>query len=148
MGECRLEERVASGVEAGCLDLPPDSRVLAVQRVIVSGELPIAYLIDVVPTDVVDPHELRDAFNGSVLDLMLRRGSPPLDHSDTELVAEAADGELTRWLGLRPGDPLLKLTAQLYATDGRVVDYSLSYFSPGHFRFHVIRRVNQLARIE
>ena len=32
--------------------------------------------------------------------------------------------------------------ARLYATDGRVVDYSHSYFLPGYFHFHVVRRVS------
>jgi hypothetical protein len=38
---------------------------------------------------------------------------------------------------------LLKLEAQLSARDGQVVDYSLSYFVPGHLRFHVVRRVGE-----
>jgi GntR family transcriptional regulator len=99
----------------------------------------------VVPTDILDAADLGDSFDGSVLDLLLRRGDPPLKHSHTELVAEAADGGLAQRLRLRVGDPLLTFTARLVAATGRVVDYSVSYFSPGHFRFHVIRRVNQLS---
>jgi GntR family transcriptional regulator len=109
-----------------------------------SGGRPIAFLVDVVPTDVLDPRELGDSFYGSMLDFLLRRGDPALKHSYTELGAEAANKDLAQRLHLRPGDPLLKFSAQLYTASGRVVDYSLSYFSPGHFRFHVIRRVNQL----
>ncbi len=144
MGECRIEERTATVVEAEFLGLAEGTPVLAVQRVIVSGDLPIAYLIDVLPTDVLDPRALREEFQGSVLDLLLGQQNRPLGHSRTELSAVAADRELTHWLSIRAGDPLLKLSAQLFAKDGSVVDHSLSYFSPGHFRFHVNRRVNQL----
>jgi GntR family transcriptional regulator len=31
--------------------------------------------------------------------------------------------------------------ATLYSANGAVVDYSHSYFLPGHFRFHVVRRI-------
>jgi GntR family transcriptional regulator len=148
MGECRIEERTATPVEAEFLMLEEGSPVLAVERVIVSGDLPIAYLIDVLPADTLDPRVLRDEFHGSVLDLLLRRPDRPLGHSRTELSAVAADDDLTRWLSIGVGDPLLKLTAQLFAKDGSVVDHSLSYFSPGHFRFHVNRRVNQLTVLE
>ena len=141
MGECQIRERAAELGEAEALKVPAGTPVLAVQRVMLSGERPIAFLIDVVPTDILDAGELGDSFDGSVLDLILRRGDPPLKHSHTELVAEAADTDLH----LRVGDPLLAFTARLIAATGRVVDYSVSYFSPGHFRFHVIRRVNQLA---
>jgi GntR family transcriptional regulator len=145
MGECEIRERAAAPGEAEALQVPAATAVLAVQRVMLSGGRPIAFLIDVVPTDVLDPGELGESFDGSVLDFLLRRRDPPLKHSHTELGAEAADTDLAHRLHLRVGDPLLKFTAQLYAASGRVVDYSLSYFSPGHFRFHVIRRVNQIA---
>lgn len=147
MGEYEIEERAASAEETAGLLLAASVPVFAVERVMLSEARPIAYLIDVVPTDVLDPGLLRESFHGSVLDLLLERGDPPLQHSHTELVAEAAEAELARSLHLRAGDPLLKLTAQLYTTDGRVVDYSVSYFVPGHFRFHVLRRVSRLAPI-
>ena len=144
MGECEIRERFASAKEAEFLRVPDGAAVVAVRRVIMTGEERIALLVDVVPADVLDPQDLRDSFHGSVLDLLLRRGEPPLQHSYTELVAEAADPELARSMHLQAGAPLLRFTAQLYTTDGRVVDYSVSYFTPGHFRFHVIRRVSQL----
>ena len=144
MGECEIVERRASATEAEFLRVPDGSAVVAVRRVIMTGEERIAFLVDVVPADILDPNDLREAFDGSVLDLLLWRGDPPLQHSYTELVAEAADPELARAMHLQVGDPLLRFTAQLFATDGRVVDYSVSYFTPGHFRFHVIRRVSQL----
>ena len=145
MGESDIQARGATPVEADSLRVSAGPRVLAVERVMISGERPIAFLIDVVPTDVLDPKELGDSFDGSVLDLLLRRRDPPLKHSHTELSAEVADTDLAHRLHLPLGDPLLKFTAQLYAATGRVVDYSISYFSPGHFRFHIIRRVNQVS---
>ena len=145
MGECEIRERAATQGEAESLQVCAATPVLAVQRVIMSGERPIAFLIDVVPTNVLDPKELGDSFDGSMLDFLLRRRDPPLKHSHTELGAEAADTDLAHRLHLGVGDPLLKFTAQLYAANGRVVDYSVSYFSPGHFRFHINRRVNQLS---
>ena len=145
MGDCEILERDATPAEVEALEMRASIRVLAVQRVMMSGGRPIAFLIDVVPVDLLDPRELGDAFDGSMLDFLLRRGDPPLTHSHTELSAEAAGADLAHRLRLQAQDPLLKLTAQLYAASGRIVDYSLSYFSPGHFRFHVIRRVNQLA---
>ncbi len=145
MGEREILERVATPGEAEALQMSAETPVLSVERVMMSGGLPIAFLIDIVPTDVLDPKELGDSFDGSMLDFLLRRRDPQLKHSHTELSAEAANSDLANRLHLRAGDPVLKFTAQLYAESGRVVDYSLSYFSPGHFRFHVIRRVNQIA---
>ncbi len=143
MGEAEIVEREATPNEVDRLQVPAGSPVLSVSRVIIAGAQPIAYLVDVVPTTILGPQDLGETFNGSVLDLFLERSEPVLSHSRTGIMAEAADGTLARKLGLRRGDVLLKLEAQLYAWDGQVVDYSLSYFVPGYLRFHVVRRVGE-----
>ena len=99
----------------------PAIGVTVVTRVIVADGQRVAFLTDVVPQDQLRAAELGKGFHGSVLDLFLQRGWPQLAHSRTELAAEAADGDLARRLHLQRGAPLLKLEAQLYAQDGRVV---------------------------
>jgi len=147
MGACDVRRRAPTAGEAAALELggrPDGTEVLAVERVMLSGDQPMAFLVDVVPADLLDPVELRESFHGSVLDLLLRLGRPTLQHSSTELAADAASVALAHALGIPVGSPLLRLSAQLFDTEGRVVDYSVSHFAPGHFRFHVIRRVSPL----
>jgi GntR family transcriptional regulator len=76
------------------------------------------------------------------LDIFLKRGDPVLSHSLTEIATENASDIVSKNLNLRIGEPLLKLTALLFSLDGRVVDLSHSYFVPGFFRFHVVRRID------
>jgi len=87
------------------------------------------------------PSDLKTGFTGSVLDLLLRRGSLQLHHSVTEIRAVAAPQEVARALEIQRGDVLLLFVAGLVTADERVVDYSMSYFLPGYFRFHVVRKV-------
>jgi len=143
MADAQVEERPATPAEAGRLQVAPGSLVLSVARTILADERPVAYLVDVVPASVLRQADLGEAFTGSVLDLFLCRGEPPLSHSRADIMAEAAASSIARKLHLRRGATLLKLQAQLFARDGRIVDYSLSYFVPGYFRFHVIRRIDQ-----
>jgi GntR family transcriptional regulator len=143
MAESRVLERRATAAECQGLGVPveqpPD--VTVVTRVIVADSLRVAFLTDVVPQEYLRQSELSEGYHGSVLDHLLRRAEIPLSHSLTELDAEAADPELGRLLRMPRGAPLLRLEAQLFAQDGHVVDYSVSYFVPGFFRLHVIRRV-------
>ena len=141
MGEAVIEERAATAGEASRLGMATGTPVLSVARVISTGARPVAYLVDVVPLVHLRALDLSDTFSGSVLDLFIQRGEPALSHSRTDIVAQAANDSLARKLGLHRGDVLLKLEAQLYARDGHIVDYSLSYFVPGYFHFHVVRRV-------
>jgi GntR family transcriptional regulator len=144
MAECDIEERPAMLAEAERLCLTPGAAVLAFRRVILSGDRRVAFLSDVVPADVLDEDELA-AFDGSVLDLFLRRGHPALERSLTEISAESAADEMASALCIPVGSPLLRFDALLYSTDGRVVDSSTSQFVPGPFTFHIVRRVTQFS---
>lgn len=142
MEELNIEERQSSENEAEQLKTSPGSMVVSVSRVICIDDKPVAYLIDVVPADLLSRSDLEDHFAGSVLDIFLQRNRPPLSHSLTEIVVEDAREWIARRLNLRRGEMLLKLDAQLFSLDGRVVDYSRSYFVPGFFRFRVVRRID------
>jgi GntR family transcriptional regulator len=61
--------------------------------------------------------------------------------SRCEINAVTASSEVARALGIQKGDVLLRFIAYLFAASGQVVDYSFSYFLPGYFNFHVVRRV-------
>ncbi len=141
MSEVHMEERPATAGEREKLGLAAGGDVTAITRVIEAAGQRIAYLTDVVPVAYLCCAELSADFHGSVLDHFLARGWPALAHSRTELSAEAASNDLARRLHIQRGAPVLRLEAQLIAQDGQVVDYSNSYFVPGHFRFHVVRRI-------
>jgi GntR family transcriptional regulator len=144
MNELKIDHRLAHEDEAAALGLAPGQKVIRVERVINADESPAAYLVDVLPEDVISQEELSTNFTGSVLDLLLRRGTPPLASSRTEITAATASHDIGRALGIQRGSVLLQFVAYLYATNGRVIDYSFSYFLPGYFHFHVVRRVGKL----
>ncbi len=141
MGEFKAEKRQATVEEAKSLGIPEDFPVLALSRVILAEGGAVAYLVDSVPEDILAQDDLPEDFNGSVLDLLIRRGAPDLLSSRCEINAVPAPVEVARALGIQRGAVLLRFEAYLYAASGRVVDYSFSYFLPGYFRFHVVRRV-------
>lgn len=141
MGALAYRQIEAKVPVAAMLGVPEGAPVTDVTRVILADGQHVAFLTDLLPPEYLRGDELGADFQGSVLDHLLKRGWPALSHSRTELSACAADMTLARELHVKSGAPLLKLEAQLYDTGGRVVDYSTSYFVPGYFRFHVVRRI-------
>lgn len=139
--ELQVKGISASEDHAQALGVPLGTALTSVSRVIYTDTRPIACLEDVLPEDVLSAAELDDKFTGSVLDLLLRRGSPSLAQSRTDIKAIGASSEMARALQIQRDDVLIHFVALLYSTSGRVVDYSISYFLPGYFRFHVVRRV-------
>jgi GntR family transcriptional regulator len=143
VGALEVEARQASEVEREMFGDLTDRGVLQVARVILAENRPVAYLIDVLPCELLPKSSWKDDFNGSVLDLLLERGEPSLSHSNTEITAVSAPPHVARKLHIQRGDVLVQLDAWLYATDASVIDHSESYFLPGTFRLQVVRRVDR-----
>ncbi len=143
MSRLVVTERMVTPFERQGLGLTPqdDTRVLVIDRVISVAGTSVADLRDIVPLTILSKADLGPQFHGSVLDLFLQRGAPLLSFSRTDIVAESARADIARRLQVPRGTALLKLTAQLYSIDERVVDFSVSYFVPGYFKFHVIRKI-------
>jgi GntR family transcriptional regulator len=141
VGEGKVTIRQARPEEAKAFNQDESCEVIQVSRVILAENRPVAYLVDTLPNDLLTPEEIKNHPVGSVLDFLLQRGTPPLMTSRTEINSVTAPSDLARLLGIQRGDVLLFFNSLLYAENGRVVDLSQSYFLPGYFRFHVVRRV-------
>ena len=141
MGALHAERRPPEPVECQALALPPDQEVTSISRVILTEGRAVAYLIDVVPSNILDPTDLDEGFTGSILDLLLKRSSPAQFSSRTAISAVQASSQVARALSIQRGDVLLCFVADLYTAGRRVIDHSISYFVPGYFRFHVVRKV-------
>ncbi len=141
MGELEIKDVLASPEEGEKLQVEEGTHLVKVSRVIYAENRPVAYLIDILPPNVLTEEDLQAGFTGSVLDFLAERGKPRLLKSFTDIHAVAAHSEIARKLEIQRGDVLLMFAARLYSDSGEIVDFSLSYFLPGYFRFHVIRQV-------
>ena len=141
MGAVKVVEIHAGAEESDALHVSEGDSLVKVSRVIDVEKRPVAYLTDILPTNVIPENDLNSGFTGSVLDLMLKRGTPRLSKSFTDIQAVSASPGIAKLLEIQRGDVLLLFFARLYDENGEVVDYSSSYFLPGYFRFHVVRRI-------
>lgn len=136
----QVEEILADHEKAEALNVPLGTPLTQIQRVILTDNRPAAYLIDILPKDVLGPGDLPEKFGGSVLDYLLQRGDA-LTISRADISATNATTEVAKAMEIQRDDVLLKFTSRLYSASGRIVDYSHSYFLPGYFRFHIVRKV-------
>jgi len=125
---------------ADVLAVQEGTRLTRVERVMRADDRPAAYLIDILPESFLNADELPSDFSGSVLDFLLARGDK-LTTSRTAISATNAVADVAKALEIQRGDVLLQFTSKLYVQDGAVVDYTFSYFIPGYFNFHVVRRI-------
>jgi GntR family transcriptional regulator len=139
-GPVTVDHTLADPTTAEALGVLEGTHLLRVARTMRAETRPVAYLVDTLPEDVLHAEELTTKFSGSVLDYLIQRGDP-LSTSRADITATNATAEVAKMLEVQRGDVLLCFTAKLFTVSGRVVDFSYSYFVPGYFNFHVVRKV-------
>lgn len=140
VSDLHVEHVIADEDLAAGLNVAVGSQLLRVRRVVRTDGRPVAYLVDTLPEDILHVEDLSADFHGSVLDYLLGRGDP-LKTSRANVSAIGATAEVAKAIEIQRGDVLLHFYSQLFDVNNKVVDYSLSYFIPGYFHFHVVRRV-------
>jgi GntR family transcriptional regulator len=140
VSDLNIEVVSADDEIATTLNVPTGMRLTRVRRVVCTDSRPVAYLVDTLPEESLQLEDLPADFHGSVLDFLLGRGDS-LKTSRANVTAIGATAEVAKALEIQRGDVLLHFYSQLFDNSGKVVDYSLSYFIPGYFHFHVVRRV-------
>jgi GntR family transcriptional regulator len=141
MGDLRIEDIFADRMQADKFQVALNHPLVKISRVIYAEKRPVAYLIDILPAGIISQEELTSGFTGSVLDKLLQRGTPKLTNSIAQVHAVAAVVEVARALEIQRGDVLLMFTGELFTNTDKMIDISTSYFLPGYFKFHIVRRV-------
>jgi GntR family transcriptional regulator len=140
VGNLLVERVSASRKQAQKLGVPLETPLTRISRVISANERAAAYLVDTLPCSFLSADDLSKNFNGSVLDFLLARGDTPTV-ARIAVNASSAPSDVAKALEIQRGDVLLRLSSQLYLDSEQVIAYSLGYFLPGYFHFHVLGRV-------
>ena len=141
MGYLGITKSTAGADLAEKLGISSSATVVKISRVIWVTDHPVAYLIDILPENILTEDDLEQGFTGSVLDLIIKRGTYKLSHSKTFISACPASSDIAKKIQLQRGDVIQRFDAYLIEESGRVLDYSESYFAPGFFKFHIIRKI-------
>jgi GntR family transcriptional regulator len=139
----QIDSFEADKESADGLGVTEGTRLTRVERVMRADGRPAAYLVDVLPETFLDAKDLPAEFSGSVLDFLLARGDR-LTLSRATIGATDASAEVARALEIQRGDVLLHFMSQIFNESGAVIDLTFSYFIPGYFNFHVVRRIRNL----
>ncbi|BBL80540.1 putative HTH-type transcriptional regulator YmfC [Rubrobacter xylanophilus] len=146
----KIERVAASAEEASALEVPEGTPLARVERVLlVDGEL-AAWMVDVVPEEIMAAGEALEGFdpNAMLLDLLVSRGVP-ITHSklliDAELISP--DDPVGRALELGSVSAALSLIETMYLENGRPAQWSRNIFLPGHLDLHVVRELYEVRRI-
>ena len=95
------------------------------------------------PAELVDIEDIRAYTDGSWLDYLMERGTPPLSHTHTDIAATGADDQVAKWLDVANGTPILHLTETFFTPPGEPVMFSRNSFLTSRISFHLVREVER-----
>ncbi|MGB3683309.1 MAG: GntR family transcriptional regulator [Rubrobacteraceae bacterium] len=142
--DLRIEATVAGSEEAGALEVPRGEPLAKVCRTLTVDGEPAAWMVDVVPEDVISAAKVRDRFRpeAMLLDLLVSE-NVPIGFSklciDAELISPG--GEIGVALGLTAPSAALSLVETMYLAGGRPAQWSRNVFLPGNLDLHVVREL-------
>jgi GntR family transcriptional regulator len=145
-----IESAGAGPDEAAALEIPEASPLVKVSRVLLVEGKRSAWMVDVVPEDVVGVEEVRSRFrpDAMVLDLLVSEGVPVgFSQMSIEAVMIGSEDLIGKKLGLGTATAALSLTQTMYLTDGRPVQWSRDTFLPGHLNLHVVRELFEVRNL-
>ena len=143
----RVEAARSTPEEADALELPVNGEVTRVSRLLrLDGET-AAWMIDVIPADLMPAGKLTERLtpHQMVLDLLLDEGIP-VAFSEVEISTALLDPghPAGRSLGLSQPAAALMMTETMYldsavSAEGRPVQWSRNYFLPGKLSLRLVR---------
>lgn len=148
-GQLRVEVGRTVREEADALELPVNGEVTRVARVLLLDGEAAAWMIDVLPADVIPAEKVQECLSSHqmVLDLLLDEGIP-VAFSEVEVSAALLDpGQSAgRHLGLSHPTAALMMTETMYldgavSAEGRPVQWSRNYFLPGRLSLRLVREM-------
>ena len=143
----RVEAGRTTREEAEALELPVNGEVTRVSRVLLLDGEAAAWMIDVLPADLIPAGTVKERLSSHqmVLDLLLDEGIP-VAFSEVEVSTALLDpGQPAgRFPGLDQPVAALLLTETMYldgavSAEGRPVQWSRNYFLPGKLSLRLVR---------
>lgn len=148
--DLRIEATLAGAEEAEALEVPRGEALVKVRRTLLVDGVPAAWMVDVVPEDVIPASRIRGRFRpeAMLLDLLVSE-NVPIGFSklciDAELIAP--DDEVGSALGLTSSSAALSLTETMYLAGGRPAQWSRNVFLPGNLDLHVVRELFEVRNL-
>lgn len=140
-----IESRTRPANEvASYLDLEPASSVVAIEKLFLSGAIPVIHCVNIVPVHLIEPGSVEKAAElfgaaESAYQFIEQHCHHRVHHQQSETRAVLADEKLTRLLQCQLGAPLLRVEEVGYNAELLPVFYGLNHFRGDLVAFRQVR---------
>jgi GntR family transcriptional regulator len=132
-----VAETPASAEVARALRVERAVPVIAIHRVRIGGGTPLSYDVSYFPVDIGRRLTGQDLAHADIFALLEERLGVDLAYADLMLEIAAADETVAPHLGVRLGEPLIRITRLTHDHNGRPIDFEYLYGRQDSFQFRI-----------
>ncbi len=123
------------------LGISATEEIQTVKRIVLADTQPVIYLEDYI-SPIVNTSKLNwDSFEGNMVELLAASLNTRLHQIQSGIRAASLPSEISQYLNLATGAPVLSVRSTIYAIDNKVVNYSKIFFNSDIVELNIVRMI-------
>jgi GntR family transcriptional regulator len=120
---------------------PPSERIRYIKRIVQAGQQPVIYVEDFI-SPIVEAASLDwDTFEGNMVQFLSLKIDPPLHQIQSYIQAAAISSEISPYLELPEGTPILSVRSTIFTVDNQPITYSNICFNSNFVELNIVRMI-------
>ncbi len=119
----------------------PSEKIRCIKRIVLADELPVIYVDDYM-APVVESADLDwDSFDGNTVQFLAASLATPLHQIQSHIRAAALTPEISQYLQLAEGTPILRVRSTIFTVDNLPINYSKICFNSDIVELNIVRMI-------
>lgn len=123
------------------LNLDEAAAVRYIQRIVLADQKPVIYVEDFVPADIDLQVSSWDSFEGNLVEVLTKTVHTPLHQIQSNIRAQSLPADLSHYLELPEGAPILGVRSTIYTLDNQAITYSKLCFNSEIIELNIVRMI-------
>ena len=121
--------------------IPETAEIRCIKRLVLAGQQPVIYVEDYMAPSLESASLDWEAFDGNTVHFLAGSLDTPLHQIQSTIRASTIAPEISGYLELAEGSPILSVRSTIYAIDGQAVNYSKISFNSNIVEFNIVRMI-------
>ena len=122
-------------------DVPSSNKLRCIRRLVLASDQPVIYVDDYISPVVEEAALNWDAFDGNMVQFLAASFTVPLHQIQSQIRAAAISPQISEYLELEEGTPILSVRSTIYTVDNQPINYSKICFNSNIVELNIVRMI-------
>jgi len=123
------------------LKLKANAKVRYIQRIVLADQKPVIYVEDFIPSEIGLQVTSWETFEGNLVELLAKTLNTPLHQIQSYIRAQSLPADISEFLKLPVGAPILGVRSTIYTLDNQAVTFSKLCFNSEIIELNIVRMI-------